>query len=123
MTVLKRQAKTKSRRTFRVRNKVRRSARGRARLSVHRTNKHIYAQIIDDTEGKTLVSASSLDGSVAGVGNYAGNKEAAAKVGALIAERALEAGIKQVVLDRGSLRYHGRVAALADAAREKGLDF
>lgn len=123
MTVLKSQAKTRQRRTYRVRNSIRRYAHGRPRLSVHRSNNHIYAQIIDDAAGKTLVSASTLDGSIAGPGKYAGNKDAAAKVGALLAQRAQEAGIKEVVLDRGANKYHGRIAALADAAREHGLEF
>ncbi|WP_027726446.1 50S ribosomal protein L18 [Tuberibacillus calidus] len=93
----------------------------RPRLNVFRSAKHIYAQIIDDEQGKTLVSASTLD-KAAGI-EYGGNIEAAKKVGALVAERALEKGIKKVVFDRGGYLYHGRVKALADAAREKGLEF
>ena len=90
------------------------------RLDVFRSNKHIYAQVIDDEAGKTLCSASTLDKSIEG---YGGNKEAAAKVGRLVAERALELGIKTVVFDRGGYVYHGRVQALAEGAREAGLDF
>lgn len=123
MTVLKRIAKRKQRRTYRVRNRVRRDAHGRPRLSVYRTNKHIYAQIIDDAEGLTVCAACTLEKSVSGPGTNAGNKEAATKVGKLIAERAVEKGIKEVAFDRGSFRYHGRIAALADAAREGGLSF
>jgi len=93
----------------------------RPRLNVFRSAKHIYAQIIDDEQGKTLVAASTLD-KAAGI-EYGGNIEAAKKVGALVAERALEKGIKKVVFDRGGYLYHGRVKALADAAREKGLEF
>lgn len=91
------------------------------RLAVYRSAKHMYAQIIDDTKGVTLVAASTLDPSLKG--SYGGNVEAAANVGKLIAEKALEKGIKQVIFDRGGLLYHGRVAALADGAREGGLEF
>lgn len=91
------------------------------RLAVFRSAKHIYAQIIDDVAGNTLVAASTLDASLKE--NYGGNKEAAAVVGKIIAEKALEKGIKQVVFDRGGMIYHGRVKALADGAREAGLDF
>jgi large subunit ribosomal protein L18 len=91
----------------------------RPRLSVFRSNKNIYAQIIDDTAGVTLVAASSLEGE----GSKGSDKEAAARIGKLIAERALEKGLKDVVFDRGGYLYHGRVKALADAAREAGLNF
>lgn len=91
------------------------------RLCVYRSAKHMYAQIIDDTKGCTLAAASTLDPSLKGI--YGGNKEAAKKVGQLLAAKALEKGIKQVVFDRGGLLYHGRVAALADGAREGGLEF
>lgn len=111
------------RRDFRVGNRVRRSARGKLRLSVFRSNKHIYAQIIDDAKGHTLVAASSCEKDVAGAGKNAGNKEAAEKVGELIGRRAVEKGISQVAFDRGNSKYHGRVAALADAARSCGLKF
>jgi large subunit ribosomal protein L18 len=83
----------------------------------------MYAQIIDDVAGKTLVAASTVDAEIAGPGGVGGNTDAATKVGQLIAERAKSAGVTQVVFDRGGFRYHGRVAALADAAREAGLDF
>ena len=121
MSVKQRIAKQRERRTFRVRNQVRRSANGRPRLSVFRSNKHIYAQLIDDAAGKTLVSASTVEKDVAG--ETGGNKEAAAQVGQLLGRRAVEKGIKEVVFDRGRYKYHGRVAALADAAREAGLEF
>ncbi len=91
------------------------------RLAVSRSSKHIYAQIIDDVAGKTLAAASTLDASLKE--NYGGNIEAAAAVGKLIGERALEKGIKEVVFDRGGMIYHGRVKALADGAREAGLEF
>lgn len=120
MRIQKRLAKQRVRRQNRVRNSVR--ASGRLRLSVFRSNKHIYAQIIDDTAGKTLVAASSVEQSVGG-GSDGGDSQAAAKVGAAIAQRAQDKGIKQVAFDRGPYQYHGRVAALADAAREQGLDF
>ena len=91
------------------------------RLSVFRSNKHIYAQIIDDTKGVTLVAASTLDESLKG--KNGGNKEAAREVGKLIAEKALKAGIKDVIFDRGGYIYHGRVMELAEGAREGGLNF
>ena len=91
------------------------------RLVVFRSAKHMYAQVIDDTKGATLCSASTLDAALKD--NYGGNCEAAKAVGKLVAERALEKGIKTVVFDRGGLLYHGRVAALADGAREAGLEF
>ncbi len=93
----------------------------RPRLSIHRTNKAIYAQIIDDIKGVTLAAASSLDKDAAG--KNGGNVEAAAKVGKLVAERAKKAGVSKVQFDRGSFLYHGRVKALADGAREGGLEF
>ena len=95
----------------------------RPRLAVFRSHGNCYAQIIDDSEGKTLVSASTLDKQLRGELRYGGNKTAAAAVGKAIAQRALEAGIKEVVFDRREYKYHGRVAALADAAREAGLVF
>lgn len=107
-------------RRFRVRNRIRATAT-RPRLSVFRSNKHIYAQIIDDAGSKTLVSASTAE-KLDGVGN-GGNKAAAEAIGKLIASRAIEKGVKEVVFDRGQYRYHGRIAALADAAREGGLVF
>ncbi|MBO2520876.1 MAG: 50S ribosomal protein L18 [Clostridia bacterium] len=95
----------------------------RPRLSVYRSLKHMYAQIIDDVQGRTLVSASTLDKELRGKLTYTGNVEAAREVGRLLARRAKEAGIQAVVFDRGGNLYHGRVAALAEGAREGGLDF
>jgi len=95
----------------------------RPRLCVYRSLKHIYAQIIDDIEGRTLVAASTLDPALRGTLSSTSNKEAAKKVGELIAQKALDKGIKKVVFDRGGYKYHGRVAALAEGAREKGLEF
>ncbi len=93
------------------------------RLAVFRSNKHMYAQIVDDIAGKTLVSASTLQADVKEGLQYTDNVEAAAKVGKVIGERALQAGIKNVVFDRGGFIYHGKIRALADAAREAGLEF
>ena len=110
------------RRRQRVRNRIRRDASGRPRLSIFRSNKHIYAQIIDDAQGRTLAAASTLDESL-GTSEKGGNVDAAKAVGKLIADRALKAGLKDVVFDRGGYLYHGRVKALAEAAREAGLSF
>src|SRR6476659_2190993 len=104
-----------ARRRATVRRKVKLAARGRARLTVFRSSKHIYAQLIDDDKGTTLVAASSLEKPM--------REDAAKTAGKLIAERAKEKGIKDVVFDRGGYLYHGRVKALADAAREGGLNF
>ncbi|MEN9555314.1 MAG: hypothetical protein RLZZ232_1600 [Planctomycetota bacterium] len=123
MSIRSRMAKQEERRRFRVRNRVSRSAHGRPRLSVFRSNRHMYAQIIDDAAGRTLVAANTVDSTLSGPGGVGGDIEAAAKVGRLIAERAKAAGIVEVIFDRGAFRYHGRVAALADAAREAGLNF
>jgi len=106
------------RRAQRNRTRLKKFGAGRPRLSVFRSDKNIYAQIIDDTKGVTLAAASSLEGDEKG-----SNKDAAARVGKLIAERALEAKVTDVVFDRGGYIYHGRVKALADAAREAGLKF
>ncbi len=106
-------------RHMRVRKNISGSAE-RPRLNVYRSLNHIYAQIIDDTKGITLVSASSMDKDFSG---YGGNIEAAKAVGNLVAKKALEKGIKAVVFDRGGYIYHGRVAALAEGAREGGLEF
>jgi len=95
----------------------------RPRLSVYGSLKHMYAQIIDDMKGHTLVAASTLDKEIRGEIKHGGNVEAAKRVGQLIAKRAVEKGIKKVVFDRGGFRYHGRIKALADAAREAGLEF
>lgn len=108
-------------RRLRVRNKLRKMADGRARLSVHRSNKNISVQLIDDVKGVTLASASSLEKDLAVVGKN--NVEAAAKVGAAIADRAKKAGVSECYFDRGGFLFHGRVKALADAAREGGLKF
>jgi large subunit ribosomal protein L18 len=96
---------------------------GRARLSVFRSSKHIYAQVIDDARGETLASASSLEKSMRENAKTGANVEAAKAVGKLVAERALQKGVEAVVFDRGSYLYHGRIKALADAARESGLKF
>ena len=109
------------RRAQRNRTRLRKLANGRPRLSVFRSSKNIYAQIIDDARGVTLAAASSLEsGEKAQKG---ADKDAAARVGALVAQRAIEKGVKDVVFDRGGYLYHGRVKALADAAREAGLNF
>ena len=95
----------------------------RPRLAVFRSSKHIYAQVINDATGTTLASASTLDAEVKGSASYGGNKAAATVVGRVVAERAKKAGIDKVCFDRRSYKYHGRVQALADAAREAGLQF
>jgi large subunit ribosomal protein L18 len=114
---------TFSRRKARNRYKLKKNAKGRARLSVFRSGRHIYAQIIQDTDGKTIVAASSVDGDVRGQVKKGAGKDAAAAVGRVLAERAAKAGVKAVVFDRGGYIYHGRVKALAEAAREAGLSF
>ena len=106
-------------RRLRVRNKLRKTANGRPRLSIHRSNKNISVQLIDDVAGVTLASASSLEKDLGVVGKN--NVEAATKVGAAIAERAKKAGVEEAYFDRGGFLYHGKVKALADAAREGGL--
>ncbi len=106
----------------RVRNKISGTAE-RPRLNVFRSSKHIYAQVIDDHSGHTLVAASSLDPTLRAEIPNGGNKEAARKVGALVAQRAVDKGIKEVVFDRGGYLYHGRVKELAEGARENGLNF
>jgi len=116
-------AEARLRRKKRVRKKIRGTAE-RPRLCVFRSARHMYAQIIDDTSARTLAQASSVSAdSRSTIGKKGGNKEGAAFVGALIAERALKQGIKKVVFDRNGFLYHGRVKALSDAAREKGLEF
>jgi len=112
-----------ARRTATVRRRIKLAARGRARLSVFRSSKHIYAQLIDDVKGTTLVAASSLEKPMRESTKSGANIAAAKAVGKLIAERAKEKGIKDVVFDRGGYLYHGRIKALADAAREGGLNF
>ncbi|WP_281823289.1 50S ribosomal protein L18 [Jannaschia rubra] len=108
-------------RRLRVRNKLRKMAAGRPRLSVHRSNKNISVQLIDDVQGVTLASASTLEKDLGLTGKN--NVEAAAKVGSAIAERAKKAGVEDVYFDRGGFLFHGKVKALADAAREGGLKF
>jgi len=112
--------KQRQRRAFRIRKRITGTAE-RPRLSVFRSHQHVYAQVIDDSTGRTLAAASTVDKDLRGDIKYGGNKTAAKTVGTAIAQRALAAGIKQVAFDRGSCQYHGRVAALADAAREAGL--
>ena len=114
---------TTERRADRVRRAVKAAANGRPRLSVHRSSKNIYAQIIDDANGTTLAAASSLESALKGSLKTGADTEAATAVGKLVAERAVAAGVKAVVFDRGRFIYHGRVKALAEAAREGGLDF
>jgi large subunit ribosomal protein L18 len=112
----------RQRRTYRVRNHLRTTSE-RPRLSVFRSLKHISCQLIDDATGRTLCSASTLDKGLRGDIKYGGNRTAAEAVGKAIAERAKAAGITQIKFDRGHFRYHGRVAALAEAARQGGLEF
>jgi large subunit ribosomal protein L18 len=112
-----------ARRSKRVRQSLRRAANGRVRLSVFRSSKHIYAQVIDDSAGRTMAAASTLDKDLKGALKKGSDLEAAQAVGKLVAERALAAGVKNVIFDRGGYLYHGRVKALADAAREAGLSF
>ncbi|MGV6838640.1 MAG: 50S ribosomal protein L18 [Planktomarina sp.] len=108
-------------RRLRVRNKLRKINTGKPRLSVHRSGKNISVQVIDDVQGRTLASASTLEKDLGFVGKN--NLEAAAKVGATIAERAKSAGVEEVLFDRGGFLFHGKIKALADAAREGGLKF
>lgn len=112
----------RKRKHLRVRKKVFGTPE-RPRLSVYKSLNHIYAQVIDDTKGKTLAAASTLSPEIRGEVKGKKNVAAAQMVGRLIAKKALERGIKKVVFDRGGYLYHGRIAALADAAREQGLDF
>jgi large subunit ribosomal protein L18 len=111
------------RRQERTRTRLRKAAAGRPRLSVFRSSKHIYAQVVDDKAGHTLVAASSIDKALKGSLENGADKAAAEAVGKLLAERAVEKGITAVVFDRGGYVFHGRVKALADAAREAGLSF
>jgi len=113
----------RERRRERLRFQLRHKSNGRPRLSVFRSSKHIYAQVIDDTQGRTLAAASSLDKALREALKTGADKAAAVAVGKLLAERAAAAGVKNVVFDRGAYLYHGRVKALADAAREGGLSF
>ncbi len=111
------------RRKARVRRAIRKAANGRPRLSVFRSSKQIYAQIIDDARGQTLAAASSLEKDMREKLKTGADVAAASEVGRLVAQRAVEAGVRQVVFDRSGYLYHGRVKALADAAREGGLQF
>ena len=116
-------AKGAERRKARVRKALKARAFGRPRLSVFRSDKNIYAQIIDDTTGRTLAAASTLDKDIKSTVKNGATAEAAATIGKLIAERGTKAGIAEVIFDRGAYIYHGRVKALADAARDGGLQF
>ena len=110
-------------RKARVRRSLKKTANGRPRFTVFRSSKHIYAQVIDDAAGHTLASASSLESDVKGKVKSGADKQAATEVGKRVAERAVHAGVKDVVFDRGSYMFHGRIQALAEAAREGGLNF
>lgn len=114
---------TFERRKLRVRRQLKKKSTERPRLSVFRSSQHIYAQVIDDASGRTLAAASSLEKDMRSALKTGADKAAAAAVGKLIAERAASAGVKEVVFDRGGYLFHGRVKALADAAREAGLSF
>jgi large subunit ribosomal protein L18 len=111
------------RRRDRVRAKLRRVGADRPRLSIHRSAKHIYAQVIDDAQGRTLAAAATVEKDLASAAGSTMSVAAAEAVGKAVAERASQAGVKSVIFDRGGLKYHGRVKALADAAREGGLEF
>ena len=121
MSNVKDKQSARARRHYRVRKKVTGTVE-RPRLAVFRSNRHVVAQVIDDLSGRTLATASSLEASVRAAG-ATGNRTAAAAVGKLVGERARSAGVTKVAFDRGGYLYHGRVAALADAAREAGLEF
>ncbi len=121
MPTQKKLAQTRARRGYRVRNRIRKFAAGRPRLTVFRSNKHTYAQLVDDVAGRTLAAASTTESTFGG--KAAGDADAAKQVGALIAERAKAAGVTEVVFDRGRYAFHGRVAAVAAGARDGGLSF
>ena len=110
-------------RKTRTREKIKRSANGRYRLSVFKSSNNIYAQIIDDNKGTTLLSSSTLDKSVKSKFKNTGNKEAAGEIGKILAEKAKQKGIKKVIFDRGKYIYHGRIKVLAESARKAGLEF
>jgi large subunit ribosomal protein L18 len=112
-----------AKRASRVRRQLKAVANGRPRLSVHRSSKNIYVQVIDDVAGRTLAAASTLDAGLRTSLKTGADVAAAAAVGKLVAERATQAGVKEVVFDRGAFIYHGRIKALAEAAREGGLSF
>ena len=111
------------RRAQRVRTRLRKIANGKPRLSVSRSSKNISVQLIDDLQGKTIVSASTLEADFKKAGNTGASKDAASVIGKLVAERAVKAGVTECVFDRGGYIFHGRIKALADAAREGGLKF
>ena len=111
------------RRAKRARYSLKKQGKGRLRLSVHRSGRHIYGQVIDDEQGRTLAAASTLDKGLRAELKTGADREAARRVGLLLAERAKEAGVEAVMFDRGGYKYHGRVKALADGAREGGLQF
>jgi large subunit ribosomal protein L18 len=123
MNLQERAKATSFRRKMRVRNRIRSARTFRPRLSVFKTAKHIYVQLIDDRAGKTLAAASTLDKDVRAAHKNGGNISAAKAVGSLIAKRVSAAGVKEIAFDRSGFMYHGRVKALADAAREGGLSF
>ena len=123
MAITKNLQRSRQRRTWRVRNQVRRSASGRLRLSVYRSEKHIYGQVIDDIKGHTLVAASTLNEDLAKATEKLSPLDAAKAVGEALASKCLAAGVSKVVFDRNGRIYGGRLAALADAARAKGLQF
>ncbi|THF58286.1 50S ribosomal protein L18 [Ollibium composti] len=114
---------TTQKRAQRIRRQIKKVAGDRPRLSVHRTSKNIYAQVIDDAKGHTLAAASTLEKDFKAGKKTGADSAAAAAIGKLVAERAVKAGVKEVVFDRGAYIYHGRVKALAEAAREGGLSF
>lgn len=114
--------KLRKKKHLRIRNRISGTSE-RPRLNVYRSTNNIYAQLIDDVNGATIVSSSTLDSAVKNAASRGGNKEAAKEVGKLLAQRAIEKGVKLVVFDRGGYIYHGRVKELADAAREAGLEF
>ena len=114
---------SQERRRRRLRYRLRTRGGGRVRLSVFRSGKHIYAQVIDDAQGRTLAAASSMEKDMRGALRTGADKDAATAIGKRLAERAVAAGVTEVVFDRGPYLYHGRVKALADAAREAGLNF
>ena len=120
---MKTQMSNFERRRQRARTALKKVANGRPRLSVHRSSANIYAQVIDDSTGRTVASASTLDEAFKKAGKSGNNIAAATEIGRLVAEAAVKSGVKQVVFDRGGYIYHGRVKALAEAARDAGLEF
>ena len=123
MSIVGRLKKSRQRRVWRVRNVIRRTVSNRVRLTVFRSNKHIYVQVVDDVVGTTLVAVSTAETAIRAILPNGGNVEAARSIGKLAGERCLAKGITDVVFDRGGYKYHGRVAAIAEGAREAGLNF